>query len=465
MHCGFATATVDNLVATQMFDSLILKDSATGEYKPGLATSWEYEDDTTLVFTLRQDVQYHNGETMTAEDVKFSIETVRDSSYAVTLTHFIDTVEVRDDSTVAVNFLYAYGPAIECFAQNSLAIFPQAAYEEDPDGFKRNPVGTGAYEFVEWKTGASISMTAFDGYWGEAPSIQDVEFVIYNNGATSAALALENGELDVITTVASSDNARLMEADGLYFDSTEGSVVTFIMFNTREDSVFNDENLRLAVAHAIDKESVMIGAVEGYGSLAVCNVPSYVNGIDDTYVPPQYDPELAKEYLAKAGYPDGLDLTIPVSGVDSYLIPLEIVQDQLAQVGINITIDKRDSNAWFEDIFRTGDYPFQMCTFSTSVPDIDYYYEMYVSDGKENFSGLNHPDLDEAYKLSRSTSDEALREEYINDVVEVLAEQAIIVPIYQTDKAVCANANLVGVVADCEGIYTVADWSWADIAE
>ena len=462
MHAGFASAVVSSYVGMQMFDSLITKNLVTGEYEPGLASSWEFEDDNTLVFKLREGVKFHNGEAVTAEDVVFSLKEIAASGYAITLTHFFDNFEIRDEHTVVCNMLYPYGPAIECFSQAALGIFPKAAYEADPAAFIRNPVGSGPYKFVEWKTGEKIVMTANENYWGGKPAIKDVEFIIYNNSATSAALALENGELDVVSTIASSDNKRLSKNEDIFFDETAGSTVTFIMFNVAEGSVFANEDLRLAVAYGIDKESVILGAVEGYGTKAITNVPSYCYGVDQGYEPPQYNVEKAKEYLAKAGYADGLDITIPCSSTDSYLIPLEIVQGQLAEIGINITIEKMDNNAWFEDVFRTAEYPFQMLTFSASVADIDYYYEMYVSDGKENFSSINIPEVDAAYKAARSAVDKEVRLAAILDTVKVLGDKAVIVPIYQTNKAVATSKNLQGVHATAEGIYAIADWSWAE---
>lgn len=461
LHAGLASSTLSKFIGLQVFDALIYKNEATGEYEPGLATEWVYEDDTTMVFTLREGVKFHNGDPVTAEDVKFTIDKVIEEGYATPVIGFIDSVEIRDDKTIAVNYLFPYGPALECFSQSTLGIMPKAVYEQDPDAFERNPIGSGPYKFTEWKTGTSIYLTANEEYWGNKAQIQHVEFVIYNNSASTAALALENGELDVITTVASVDNKRLSETEGLFFDETAGSGVTFVKFNVTENSFFNDENLRLAVAHGIDKDAVILGAVEGYGTKAITNVPSYCYGVDQGYEPPQYDPEKAKEYLAKAGYPDGFDIVVPASSADNYLVPLEIIQGQLSEIGINIEIEKMDNNAWFEDVFRAGNYDMQMCSFSTAIADIDYYSAMYTTGGGNNFTGISIPELDESYLKAKSTVDQEARLEPIANTVQYLGDHAIIVPLFQTNKAICATDKLEGVFATADGAFDVSKISWA----
>lgn len=459
LHAGFATSVVASFVGTQLFDSLVTK-NAEGEIVPCLAKSWEYSDaDLSYNFELRDDVVFHNGDKMTAEDVVFSLQQIMASGYSNVLTSFIKDVEAVDAAHVKLYCKMPYGPALECIAQPALGIFSKAAYEANPEQFTRNPVGTGAYKLVEWKSGASITMEANEDYFGGAPAIKNVEFILYNNSATSAALALENGELDVLTTVASTDYDRLEASDDLQFLSTSGSVVDFIMFSMKDGSPFVDENLRLAVAYAIDKEAVLMGALEGKGALANTMVPSYSTAVEG-YTAPQYDPEKAKEYLAKAGYPDGIELTIPCSSTDTYYKPMEIVQAQLAEVGINCTVEKMDNNAWFEDVFRLGNYPFQMVSFSATLGDIDYYYEMFVSDGNENFGGVQVPELDEAYKASRSTVDADARAAEIQRVIQIMGDKAVIVPICENIKAVAANKNLKGLRPDAEGIYRVAEWSW-----
>ena len=460
LHAGFATSVVSSFVGTQLFDTLIRK-TGDGQFEPCLATEWSFsEDGRDITFTLRDDVTFHNGDKMTAEDVAFSYNTVLNAGFSGSVTSAMTGMDVVDETHVVLHFEEPYGPAIECVSQPCMGIFSKAAYEADPDGFPRNPVGTGAYQFVQWKADDSITLKAYESYFQGKPSIENLTFKIYKN-ATSAALALENGELDLLTSPSSTDYTRLSNNESLQFGTTVSSTVTWLQFSMKGDSIFKDENLRLAVAHAIDKESVILGAVEGQGELAKSVVPSYSFGIGD-FEMPEYNPEKAKEYLAAAGYADGLDLTVYTSNNELYYKPLEIVQAQLAEVGINCNVERMDQNAWFEDVFKSGEYPFVVVTFSCTVPDIDYYYPMFVPGGSENFGQIELPELTKAYSESRFIVDETERAAKIQEVAEIMAQHAIVVPMYGSLKAVAANKNIVGLTPDHEGIYRIASLSWAE---
>lgn len=464
MHPGFSTSVVGNQVGMQMYEPLIMK--VDNEYIPWLASSWELsEDNLDLTFELRDDVYFHNGEKMTAEDVAFTYNQVIASSYSEAMTGFMDNMEVIDDTHCVLHCKYVYGAIYECVSSTPLGIFSKSFYEEKgQDAFMRDACGTGPYEFVEWASGASVKMKAFDNYWGEnKASIENVEFVIYNNAATSAALALENGEIDVLTTVSATDYERLLANDKLNVVTTPGASIAFIQFSMEDGSLFQDENMRLAIAHAINKEEVLIGAAEGYGVPANAIFPEYSFGIADSdYTAPSYDPDKAKEYLAAAGYPDGVDISIVACSTDSYYKPVEVIQSQLAQVGINLTVEKMEQNAWFEDVWRSGTYGMNVLVFSCTVPDVLYYYQMFVSSGTENFGSVNVPDLDEAYERALSTTDLDARAEAVVDVIRAFGDHAVCVPIYELDKQMAATNDLNGFEADPVGYFYVSNWSWGE---
>lgn len=460
LHPGLTTSVVANIVGLQIYDTLLVKED--DEYLPSLATEWEWnEDNTELTFTLRDDVTFHNGDPLTAEDVAFTYNTIKDSSYADALCGFYDRMEVIDDTHVVLISEEPYGAAMETIVDPGLGILSKSAYEEDPEGFLRNPVGTGPYKFVSWDSGASINLEVNEDYWGQVGTIKNIEFAIYSNDATSAALALENGEVDLLTTVADTDLSRLQSNDSVQVATTSGSSICFIQFTMEDGSLFADENLRLAIAHAINKEEVLEGAAEGHGEVANSIFPSYSFGIAD-YEAPGYDPELAKEYLEKAGYPDGLDITVTACSTDTYYKPAEIIQAQLAEVGINLTLEKMEQNAWFEDVWRSGEYGMNTILFSASVADVLYYYQMFESNGVENFGHVSCPELDEAYARAYSTVDEEERAQACYDVVAAYGDHAVTVPIYVLDKSIAASADLQGLEADPIGYFHANELSWSE---
>lgn len=457
---GFAASVAVNMVSRNLFDTLIIKEN--GEYIPGLATEWSWnEDNTQLTLTLREGVKFHNGETMTAEDVAFSYNTIIAAGYADTATSAMSDMAVVDDNHVVLTFKAEYGPALECVSSDYMTIFPKAYYEADPAGFIRNPCGTGAYKFVSWATGDRIAITANEDYWRGSPSIKDVTFRIMSD-ANVATMALQNGEIDVHYMVPQTD-IEIVKADpNLQYSEVVGNSTTWIIFNYNEGSRFADENLRLAVAHAIDKEGVMLASIEGHGMVAEAIYAPFVPGYDQDYHGPEYDPELAMEYLAKAGYPDGLTVTVKTNSRATYSKPLEIVQAYLEDVGIHIEIEKMDSNAWFDDVFKGPDYEMNLVCFSMGMADLEELYALYRGGQGQNFGNLNDPTVNEAYDTNHTSVDPEVRAEAFRTVQHTMGDHALTVPIYSANNCLAANKNLQGIEADSMNEYSVFNWSWAE---
>lgn len=455
---GLAASTSVNMVSRQVFDTLIEK-SEDGSYVPALATEWTWENENKdLILTLRDDVTFHDGSVMTAEDVAFSYNTIINAGYADTATSAMDNMEVQDDTHVVLHFDFEYGPALECVSSDYMVIFPQKAYEESAD-FGRNPVGTGAYKFVEWSTGDKIILTANEEYYKGAPSIKDVVFRIQPDNSV-ATLALENGEIDVHTKVPQTDVPNVQANAELQYEETLGNSTTWIIFNF--EGIFADENLRLAVAHAIDKEGVMFGAIEGQGAVAQAIYANFVPGYDFDYEGPAYDPERSKELLAEAGYPDGLDITVKANSNDAYSKPLEIVQAYLSEVGINLSIEMMESNAWFDDVFKGADYDMNLVTFSMGMADLEELYALYRGGQGQNFGQMDDPEVNAAYDANHTSIDEATRLEAFKTVQHVMGDKALTVPLYTAMSGIAADKDLQGVHADAMGLYRIYDWSWAE---
>lgn len=455
---GLAASTSVNMVSRQVFDTLILK-GGDGTYQPCLATEWSWENDNKdLMLTLRDDITFHNGEKMTAADVAFSYNTIINAGYADTATSAMDSMEVVDDTHVVLHFDFEYGPAMECVSSDYMVIFPQAAYEAAAD-FGREPIGTGAYKFVSWSTGDRILLTANEDYFMGAPAIKDVTYRILPDNSV-ATLALENGEIDVHTRVPQTDVDNIMANANLQYSEVLGNSTTWIIFNF--ESIFADEKLRLAVAHAIDKEGVMIGAIEGKGAVAQAIYANFVPGYDFDYEGPAYDPELSKQLLAEAGYPDGLELTVKASSNDAYAKPLEIVQAYLSEVGINLHIELMESNAWFDDVFKGANYDLNLVTFSMGMADLEELYALYRGGQGQNFGHMDDPEVNAAYDANHTSVDEATRLEAFKTVQHVMGDKALTVPLYTAMSGVASNKNLQGIQADAMGNYRVYDWSWAE---
>lgn len=457
---GFAASVVVGMVSRQVFDTLIVRNGDYSGYEPCLATEWEFQNNNLdLMFTLRDDIYFHNGEKMTAEDVAFSYNTIIKAGYADCATSAMDSMDVVDDTHVVLHFKSEYGPSLEACATNYMTIFPKAYYEADPEGFTRNPCGSGAYRFVEWVAGDKIVLSANEEYWGGAPALKSVTMKIFEDSSIGT-LALESGEIDVHLNPPQSDLVNIRNNANLQYDETLSTTTAWVIFNF--NGIFADENLRKAVAHAIDKEDVMWGAVDGNGELVSAMYPSFVPGYNTGYEAPGYDIELAKEYMAKAGYADGLDLTVKSSNNSLYYKPMEIIQNQLEEIGIHVTMEKLESNAWFSDVFKGADYDMNIVCFSMSMNDFDENYALYRGGESQNFGNMNDEELNAAWDLEHSSVDPATRIQACNDIQRIMGDKALIVPLYATMTGVAADKNVQGIKAQSLRDYSLIDWSWAE---
>lgn len=472
---GFAANSTVNLVSDQVFDTLITS-NRDGTYNPSLATEWEFtEDNKDIIFTIRDDVKFHDGTTMTADDVVFSLNEVINGGFASTSTSAMDYAEKIDDTHVRLNFKMVYGPALETVATSYMTIFPKAYYEKDPDFFKRNPIGTGPYKFVSWESGASIQLTRNDDYFGGAAPIKDIEFKVYIDSNT-AAIALENNEIDVLTSPLQTDRQRLMDNENLVYNECDSAQVTWAFFNCG-DGKFTNKRLREAVSYAVDRAAVMMGAVEGVGYEVNSMYPNFLPySYNDYQIVHPYDPEMANQILDEEGWvmndstgireKDGVPFTLDVKTRESsnYYMPLEIIQSQLKAVGIDMKLTKMESSAWFDNVLRAGDFEFNMISTTLGFFDFDERYALFVSGQEQNYYQVADENLDAAFDTNRSSTDPAAREQACHDIIRIMDEEAYILPLFGNMRGICYNKNLQGVQADPQYIYHINTWSWADQA-
>ena len=455
---GFASNTPSKMVSMQVFDGLIAK-TAEGEYIPDLAKNWEYsEDGMDLTFELRDDVTFHNGEKMTAEDVAFSYNTIIDAQLAVATTSAMESMEVVDESHVVLHFKSVYGPGIECVAGDELVIFPKAYYEEvGMDDFMRNPVGTGAYKFVEWQSGDHITLEANENWHNGEVAIPNLTFKVYTDSAT-AAIALENDEIDVLPSVLQTDLSAIQSDPNLQTDTTASATVTYIFFN--HEGVFSDIRLRQAVAHAIDKEALLIAAMEGDGELTNCMYPTWLPGSDPEYGGYEYDPQKSLELLAECGYEPGeLKLTFHTQENARYYKPVEVIQAQLNEAGFDVSVEKLERNAW-SDLTANSDFDINLYSMTLAINDFDDNYGLFRGGQAQNYSNLDDPALNEAFDTNRTSIDEEERLAACREIVHVMYDNVDVWPIYQVNTTIGANKDLKGIEASPQGTYAVSDWSW-----
>ena len=260
-------------------------------------------DETTIVFHLRDDVYFHDGNRMTAEDVIFSLCYGAQSNFTSTLFGAIDPENTKalDDYTVELKLLYAYAPIMDAIACYRGAIISKAAFESmGADEFGRAPVGTGPMKFSQWVAGDRIELVGFDEYWGEKPAFDNmtIRFILEDS---SRAIELETGGVDIAFQVATTDWSRLEDNPETRMITGNSLGMTYLCFNNSME-LYGNELVRKAIAYAINVEAVAktsyMGKADAADGFIARSIPGYKKE-----GPWEYNPEKSRKLLAEAGYP------------------------------------------------------------------------------------------------------------------------------------------------------------------
>ncbi len=419
-----AAQAIDSVLYTNVFEGLT-RFMGDGSVVPGLAESWEISDDGTVyTFNLRDGVTFHDGTTMDAEDVKFSLDRARteDSTNAQKgLFAGITDVTVVDPTTVQVTLDAPNGMFLFNMAWGDAVIVAPESIEN----IKQQPVGTGAYTFSEWVQGDQITLTRNDNYWGDAPAIASATFKFISD-PTAAFAAVMAEDVDVFTGFPAPENLPQFEADPRFqvlVGSTEGET---ILSTNNKQAPFDNTLVRQAVAHAIDRQAIIDGAMFGYGTpigthFAPHN-PAYVDLTGDS----AFDPDRAKALLAEAGLPDGFETTLHLPPPSYARRGGEIIAAQLAEVGIEAEIINVEWAQWLETVFRGKNFGLTIVSH-TEPMDIgiyanpDYYFQYDNPEFQALMDTLNKTTDPEARAALMGDAQRIIAGDYVNGYLFQLA--------------------------------------------
>lgn len=431
----------DIMLSRQIYEPLYWINDE-GEEIPMLATEYSVsEDGLTWTFQLREGVTFQNGDPLTAQDVVYSYERCFDNAYMQEKVEAIDSVTAPDDSTVEMHLKYQFSPLMEKIA--AIGIVSQSFAEANMDdqgllGF--NACGTGAYSVKEAIPDVSITLEAYSGYWGGEAPIKTLNFEQITD-ETTAVTAFEAGEIDVMS-IPSANWAQISESGQYNTDSRPSNHVVYLIFNT-EAAPFDNRELRQAIAYAINREDIIAVAADGLADPATSLATSYMLGYTEDHMTYEYDPEKAKELLAEAGYPDGLDIGSMKTMSGSYFEKvMQVVQSQLAEVGITSTIEGMDGNSLVEDCI-TGNFTLADMGQNLSL-DYDflktYFNEEYING--LNMARVSDSQIQELFEQGASTTDKEERLAIYQEIEDLTQELCAYVPLYNLQTTTAWNKDL-----------------------
>lgn len=337
MSCGAVTV--------QIYDTLITLDENKSPV-PALAEKWEQIDDTTFRFYLREGVKFHNGDTLTAEDVRYTIARACTNPGSSSTYKSFDgeNTKVIDDLTVEIKLKSPDASIFDTLnGQRGGIVCKRAVEELGEDAYGHAPVGTGPYKLEEWQTGTELRLVANENYWGEAPKTPNIVFKIITESA-NRVIEMETGNADICLNVLASEVARLEEAEGLHVEMGTGYQYTTVTFNM-QDPVLSDIRVRQALVAAIDREAIVNAVYKGTATVADSIMPTTLLGAK-TYDPNLYDVEKAKALLAEAGYADGLTINFVVQPLEEMQRITEAIQNMWKQIGVETNVSTAEVAAY-----------------------------------------------------------------------------------------------------------------------
>ncbi|MFG6566883.1 ABC transporter substrate-binding protein [Sulfitobacter sp. 1A13679] len=449
-----AAGAIDSVLYTNVFEGLT-RFMGDGSVVPGLAESWEIsEDGLTYTFKLREGVTFHDGTTMDAEDVKFTLDRINaeDSANAQkALYSAISEVNVIDPQTVEVKLSEPNGNMLFNLAWGDAVIVAPESVET----IKQTPIGTGAFKFENWNQGDKITLTRNEDYWGEAPALASATFKFISD-PTAAFASVMAEDVDVFTGFPAPENIPQFEADPRFqvlIGSTEGETILSIN-NQREP--FDNVKVREAVAHAIDRQAIIDGAMFGYGTpIGTHFAPHNPDYVDLTEMS-SYDPEKSKALLAEAGFPDGFETTLHLPPPSYARRGGEIIAAQLAEVGIKAQITNVEWAQWLETVFKGKDFGLSIVSH-TEPMDIniyanpDYYFQYDNAEFQSLMTEFN------------KTADPAARSEMLAKAQRIIAEDYVNGYLFQLAFPTIAKAGVEGLWVNAPTQATdLTGVSWAE---
>ena len=426
-------------VLFNVFEGLV-KPTPDGDLVPAVAESHTVSDDGTVyTFTLREGVKFHNGDTVTADDVVYSIERCADTKGGKPLVEalsIVQKVEKKDEKTVEITLKAADG---DFLSYMTAAIIP-AGYDKQETA----PVGTGPFVFASRSAQESIVLEKFADYWGTPAHMNKVTFRIIENG-DALVLALQSGSIDLCAHLTTTQLAQIQNRGYTVVESTMNLVQALYLNNAVKP--FDDARVRQALCYAVDKQMVLDLTADGHGApIGSSMYPTFgkyfMDELTDYYT---QNIEKAKQLLSDAGYPNGFSFTMTVpSNYQPHIDTAEVLKEQFKAIGVTAEIRLVEWEIWVSETYVGRQFESTLVGVDASNMTARALLERFTSTYGKNFINYNNPVYDDLFAKVLEERDDAKRTELYKQMQRQLTETAA--NVYTQDLAdfVAMRSDLTG---------------------
>lgn len=425
-----------------MLEPLAVYDFEQTRYVGALAESWEFAGKD-WIFKLREGIKFHDGTPLTSEDVVFSFMQMKEGRTSLQRSPFKNIVEIKapDKFTVVLTSEDPYVTLVDRSIRNRF-ITSKAAWEK-AGGPPKVPVGTGPYKFKSFVRDGNLAMVRNDDYWGEKPDINEVVWRKVIEPAARIS-ALEAGQADIINRIPSHDIARLNGLPQVDVRSVPGLRVYFLALNPAYKP-WDNKLVRQAANYSVNAETILENILEGNGFVLQGPVGPHVLGYNPDLKRYPYDPKKAKELLAKAGYPNGVDVKLYYSpgryNKDTEI--LQVVAQQMAPSGFRVELVPQEWVVfWGKSGVNGGKIPMYYIGRG-SLLDADIFYHQYFRSGVTTRVSYENPEVDKLIDMEQTMSDHDKRVEVLQRIGALLMEDAPLIPLFSLADSYGVANNVV----------------------
>ena len=426
-------------VMLNVYEGLVKPNSA-GEYVCAVAEKYEVSDDGLVyTFTIRDGVKFHNGQTVTPEDVLYSFEkcaaTTFNSAVATALS-VIESVDAKDNAVVVT----LSAPNSDFIACVSAVYIIPAGYED----CATQPVGTGPFKFISRSVQESAVIERNDDYYGTKALLNRVNYRVYEDN-NARITALNAGTIDVFNHLTIDEINTLTNGYNVLADNM--NLVAALYLNNKV-APFDNEQVRKALNYAINVDDVIAIGTGGYGTkVGTSMYPNFTKYYEpelaDAYA---YDPDMAKQLLREAGYENGFSfsITVPSNYAHPYGDIAQVLIEQLAQVGITASIEWVDWSTWLSDTYQARNFETTITGFTANILTASALLQRFTSDSSTNMINYNNPEYDKTFAAAQACVDDAEQTALYKQCLQMLSDTAANVYLMDLGEFVVINPALDG---------------------
>jgi peptide/nickel transport system substrate-binding protein len=441
-----------------LFDSLVRKDEHFN-LQPWVAEKWETPDPQTYIFHIRHGIRFHDGRPLTARDVKWTLDSMRNGTLLTpkgSTYQLVDKVETPDDFTLTIHLREANASLLWNLSDAAFGIVPYGSGQN----FNTSPIGSGPFKFVRFDIDDQVIIARNDDYWAEHAHVQRVRFAVVPD-ATTRALELRKGSTDIATNALPLDTvAALKKEKDLRFLQGPGTILLYLTFNLT-DPILKDVRVRHAIAYAIDREAVLHYLFRDVGRLADSVLPPEHWAYNPNIAHYPHDPAKANAILDSAGYARGKDgvrfhLTIKTSDDQTARLQATVLQQQLRAAGIAVDIRSFEFNTFMSDVVKGA---FQMYSLrligGNQDPDVfEGFFDSHSFPPKRyNRERYSNPEVDRLIDEGRRTLDLEKRKQIYGEIQRILADDLPFINFLYLDNVIISSPRVKGLELNPSGNY------------